>query len=161
MISKLYEIRPDRSGGEESGTSRATQLLRLLALSLMCLCVPFWAFDASSDEGLDEAIIRSCDSFRVPRSGVAPMRDGPAGPPMWSDVPSVSRLLETLLPPDLNGPSDRSAQFLRASRLCARSRIDKPVGVQQSCTMDLYCVRAGALHTDVLVAGRAFVFHSA
>ena len=65
MLSKLYEIRPDRSGREESGTSQATQLLRLLALSLMCLCVPFWAFDASSDDGLDEAVINSTSAWAV------------------------------------------------------------------------------------------------
>jgi hypothetical protein len=158
MVSKLSEIPSATSGREQSGIQRTTQLLPFFALSLICLAVLLPSFDANPEDDFDVAVIQRCDSFRSPRSAMAPPPQDPTGPPIWRDFPSVSRLLETLLPPDLNGPSDRSAQFLRASRLCARSRIGRLAWLQRQDGPIAHWALAAALHTASLAAGRAFVF---
>ena len=145
MISKLAELPSDTSRREESEIRRSTQVLRLLVLGLICLSIPLSALGADPDDGFDEAVIQRCDSFRSPRSAMAPPPEGPTGLPIWNDLPSAIRLLETLLAPDLNNLPDRHAQLLRASRLCARSRIGRLAWLQREHGSIPHCVLAAAL----------------
>jgi hypothetical protein len=132
----------------------------MILLAWLWFFLPLEAFDADADVGLDEAILQGGDSLRSSHSIVPPNPHGLGGPPIWRALSSVRPGAMTSLPPDLNGPVDRQAQLLRASRLCARSRIAKPPWPPQQQVRTRNLVVSSRSFTDLLAVEGVFFCES-
>jgi hypothetical protein len=128
----------------------------MILLAWLWFFLPLEAFDADADVGLDEAILQGGDSLRSSHSIVPPNPHGLAGPPIWRALSSVRPGATTSLAPDLNGSVDRQAQLLRASRLCARSRIAKPPWPPQQQVRTRNLVVSSRSFTDLLAVEGGF-----
>jgi len=119
--------------------------LRLLILVGLWLYLPAEAFDRDDKTGFDKAVFLQ---FQCSDSPWSAHRSGPAPPhPQSSDGPSTwgalissaSAWAAAPLPSGLDGPPDHQVQLLRASCLCARSRLDeshRPWQEQQASILD-------------------------
>ena len=108
-------------------------LLRLLVLAGIWIYPPAEAFDGDADVGFDEVLVEAIHS-RCGLESITPQHPSAPNPPAWRDVTSL-RPGATPLVGKPDGPAIRQARLLRASRLCACSRLrDGPVSWQGQVT---------------------------
>jgi len=125
-MSPMHQPLDKASGQQARGASRVTWCLRLLVLAGLWLSLPPEAFDADADVGLDEAVLQDFGALCTSPSGSALVPESSAGPPTWCTLRPVTLAAAVPLSHALGDPVNRQLWHLRASRLCARSRIAEP-----------------------------------
>lgn len=101
------------------------RLVRLIIVVGLWMYLPLEAFDGDAPVGFDNAVLRDCDFFGRSDSGLTPTPSSPSGPPLWRALPASVLGAAALLPPVLPEVPDHQLRRLRASCLCARSRLDE------------------------------------
>ena len=131
-MSPMHQPLDKASGQQARGRSRVTRCLRLLLLAGLWLYLPLEAFDAEADVGLDEAVLQDFGALCASPSGSTLVPDSSAGSPTWCTLRPVTLATAVPLSRASGDPVNRQLWHLRASRLCARSRIaELPCPLQQ------------------------------
>ena len=128
--------------------------LALLVLGWLALWLPAEAFDGDGRGGLGEALVGSCDSATV-FGGMAPAPPASPNLPASPDLTSM-RPVASLVAGKPNGPAGHQSILLRASRLCARSRIDEAPALSYGQITSGPQVHVAALLAASLPVGGAF-----
>ncbi len=131
-MSPMHQPHDKASGQQARGASRVVWRLRLMILAGLWLSLPLEAFDADADVGLDEAVLQDFGARCASPSGSALVSGSSAGPPTWCTLRAVTLAAAVPLARASGDPGNRQLSHLRASRLCARSRIaETPCPLQQ------------------------------
>jgi len=154
-MSPMHQPLDKASGQQARGRSRVTRCLRLLLLAGLWLYLPLEAFDAEADVGLDEAVLQDFGALCASPSGSTLVPDSSAGSPTWCTLRPVTLATAVPLSRASGDPVNRQLWHLRASHLCARSRIAEPpsplqqevttrnLGVSRRSFTDLLAVEGG------------------
>ena len=141
-MRRVYQVCDQASGRQ--GLSPSGRLLRLLFLAVLWVYLPLEAFDADADVGLEDAVVQCGSPRDLSQSSVTPGPPSPAGPAIGPARLSVSWGAAASAPGALHGALDHQVRLLRASCLCARSRIGELTLACRARGRDLFIVYVDA-----------------